>query len=103
MDDISYIKPLMALIFVLSIMGLIAYLARKFFAEKLSLINNKSEKTMKLLEILPIDARNRLIRFSVRNIEHVILVGVHGNIEIRTDYQSLATEPSETGALCRSN
>ncbi len=68
------LKPLLALLFVIGLMGILALLARKYLRPHMPNMS-KLDRKMKVLEVLPLDQRRKLVRFSCLDCEYLILTG----------------------------
>jgi len=75
MDYMDYIKFLSALLFVLSLMGGLAYALKYFGFGQGGITNIGQKRALKIVEILPIDTKRKLAVFSYKNKEHVVLMG----------------------------
>lgn len=78
MDSVSYIRAIIALAFVLGLIGLAAVLVRKFGIDK-SILRNSANKRLSVEDIATIDARHRLVIVKCDNTEHLLLLGPHGD------------------------
>jgi len=90
MDALLYVRALVALVFVLSLIGGLAYIARRFGLMQ----QMRPGKQMQVVETCVIDPRNRLVLFRVGEIHRVALVGANGCQFLNEDVE-LADLPSE--------
>jgi flagellar protein FliO/FliZ len=82
MDNETLLRAFLALVLVLGLIGLVARAARRFgLAPKTSVARNKR---LTVLEITPLDAKNRLVLVRRDDIEHLLLVGSAQNLLIET-------------------
>lgn len=82
MDNETLLRAFMALVLVLGLIGLAARAARRFgLAPKTSVSRNKR---LTILEITPVDAKNRLILVRRDTTEHLLLVGLTQSLLIET-------------------
>lgn len=77
MDLIDYGRFLAALLFVLGLIALVAWLARRF---RLGMAAAPSAaRRLAVLETLPLDARRKLVLIRCDDTEHLLLLGADGN------------------------
>lgn len=89
----KYLVAIAALIFVLSLIGILSFLVKKYGSNFLKIPkSNGSIKRLKVVEILQIDAQRKLILFERDNIEHLILLSNNGNVLIERNIKK--TEPN---------
>lgn len=69
----SYPRYLVSLIFVLGLIGLFAWLLRRFGPP--SRLRGPGKRRLSIVEILPVDARRRLVLLRRDDTEHLILIG----------------------------
>ncbi len=74
MDALLFVRALVALVFVLSLIGGLAWLARRFGLMQ----QMQPGRQLKVLESCGIDARTKLILFRVGEKHHAALVGANG-------------------------
>ncbi|MBW7836373.1 MAG: FliO/MopB family protein [Sphingomonadales bacterium] len=75
MDSPDYLRFLAALIFVLALLGGFAWLARRFGLAPRATVAKSAVKRLSVSEILPLDARRRLMLIRRDNVEHLVLIG----------------------------
>ena len=85
MDGISYARYLLALVFVLALMGFVAWLGtylsqRKFFTQF-----KGAPRRLSIKETLLIDPKTKAILLGIGNREHLILVSQQGNLLLSTE------------------
>jgi flagellar protein FliO/FliZ len=77
----DYFRFLLALVFVLGLIGLLAYVARRFnLAPRVT--PAKADRRVRIVEILPIDAKRRLVLVSRDGVEHLILLGANNDMMV---------------------
>ena len=88
MDFDQLIRGILALLFVLGLIGGLTIVARKFgFTVRPSKINATKSNSLSIKEVLPVDAKRKIILIKNNNLEHLLLIGekdlvIHsGNIE----------------------
>ena len=97
MDDfyLSYLRFVLALIFVLGLIVFVGWLARRFSPGRglFSSIKNR-ERRLAVLETLPLDSRRRLVLIRRDGKQHLLLIGGQTDmmIEQGIDFLSLTEE-----------
>ncbi len=71
----EYIKALLALVFVLSLIGLTAFLLRRYGGEKFTGNSGNAKRRLAIKEVLALDTRRRIVLISRDEVEHLILLG----------------------------
>lgn len=91
MDALFYVRAIVALVFVLSLIGGLAFIGRRF-----GLMQQMNPgKQMKVIETCMIDPRTRLVLFRVGELHRVALIGANGCQFLNEDIE--LTEVTETG------
>ncbi len=93
MDSIEYLRFLAALAFVLGLIGLLAWLARRF---RLGSSPPPGARRLAVVEALAIDPRRKLVLVRCDEAEHLLLLGQDGNRLIRSSTRG-ALEQSAAG------
>jgi flagellar protein FliO/FliZ len=77
-----YLKFILAFIFVITLMYLIAHLIRKYGLDQKwgHFVPPRDKRRLKLLEVLPIDGRRRLLLCACDEREYVVMLGINGEI-----------------------
>lgn len=75
MEFLPYLKYLLGLIFVLGLIGGVAYIARHFGMVPRASQKSSSEKRLSITEVLSVDAKRRLILVKRDEVEHLVLLG----------------------------
>jgi flagellar protein FliO/FliZ len=78
----SYPRFLVSLVFVIGLVGLFAWLLRKFGPPARFRLQNR--RRLSIVEIQPLDARRRLVLLRRDDREHLILLGVTQDLVIET-------------------
>jgi len=73
MLDDSYLRFVLALVFVLALIGLAAWLVRRFGVG--GVVVPRGRRRLGLVEVLPLDARRRLVLVRCDDTEHLVLLG----------------------------
>ena len=84
MEIATYFKFFLALLFVLGLILLMAYLARRFGLMARVTINSSEtkDKRLNIVEILPIDAKRRLLLIRRDDVEHLLMTGSESDLVI---------------------
>jgi flagellar protein FliO/FliZ len=93
----TYARFLIALIFVLALIGLMAWLARRYGLGGAIRVTGAKGRRLKLIEAMPLDAKRRLVLVARDGVEHLLLLGVHGDLAVETGIR--AGEGSFTAVL----
>lgn len=80
----SYLRAVLALGFVLGLVGLASFAAKKFLLER-QLIKGNKKKRLSIEEVHPIDTKRRLILIKRDNAEHLILLGNGADLLIESN------------------
>lgn len=85
MDLYGYAKFVLALIFVLSLIGLMAVAARRWgFGLPQANIRRGQPKRIGLVEVTALDAKRRLVLIKRDNVEHLVILGHDGETVVET-------------------
>ncbi len=84
----DYLKFLFALIFVLSLMGGLAYLMKRYGIGQGGRLVSSKKRRLKIIEILPIDAKHKAVLIARDNKEHLVLLTPNGDTVVETDIDS---------------
>ncbi len=81
----QFLRLVIALVIVLSLMGGLALLLKKLgLAEKSPSLRN-SKRRLRLVESLPLDARRRLVLLECDDKQHLVVLGATGETLIKSD------------------
>lgn len=86
----DYVQALLALVFVLALIGLLTVGARRLGFGAIAPIIGKKNKRVLIMEITNLDQKRRLVLIRRDNREHLILLGINGE-QIVESYD--VTEP----------
>jgi flagellar protein FliO/FliZ len=75
-----------ALVFVLALMGGLAFVMRRFGSRMPVTLPHK--RRMKVVEVLPLDTRRRAVLLKRDDREHLIILGANGETVIETGIES---------------
>jgi flagellar protein FliO/FliZ len=95
MDVGDYFKFVLALIFVLGLIGVLALLVRRYGFGMSALQKRADGRRLQVVEIRPLDARRRLVLVRRDDVEHLILLGASSEIIIEGGFQSPPMKASE--------
>ncbi len=87
MDLDDYFRFLLALVFVIGLIGILAVLIRRFGSGGTHFLNSRMGRGRRLsiVETLPIDARRRLVLLRRDDKEHLILLGASQELLIENE------------------
>ncbi len=80
MEWVEYSRFILALVFVLALIGLAAWIARKFGLMPNVKAKIRPGQRLQILEMINIDAKRRLLLVRHDNNEHLILLGGDGDL-----------------------
>ena len=83
MDFDAYLRFLFALVFVLALIALLAWLAKRFGVAG-AFARQRADRRLSVVESLPVDARHRLVLVRRDDREHLVLLGAGGACPIET-------------------
>ena len=89
----EYFQFLLALLFVIGLIGLLALGARRLgFGFPISALKNKEERRLSLIEVLPIDGRRKLVLVKCDSKEHLIILGLNSETIVSSNTPSNSME-----------
>lgn len=88
MDFSIYFRFLVALVFVLALIGLIAWGARRLGLLRGTVRAKGGKRRLHVVEIAPIDSKRRLALIRRDQTEHLILLGPTGDLVIETGVET---------------
>lgn len=102
MDMGSYFRFVAALVFVLGMIGVIALLARRLVPGART-VNRGKKRRLALIEVLPLDAKRRLVLVRRDDTEHLIVLSPNGDVVVErnigtTFEQLLGDKPTAESA-----
>jgi len=80
----AYFKFLLALVFVLCLIGLLAWAARRFGVLRGTVRAANGRRRIEIVEIAPIDSKRRLLLVRRDRTEHLILLGATNDLVVET-------------------
>ena len=79
----AYLNVLIALVFVVAMIGALAWVVRRFgWANRF--VAPAGKKRLSVLEVLPLDGKRRLVLLRRDTAEHLILLGIGGDLLIES-------------------
>jgi flagellar protein FliO/FliZ len=85
------VRLLLALTFVIALMGGLAFILKKTGLGGAKAENTKdNKKRLKLIEVLPLDTRRRLVIVQCDKKQHLVLLGANADTVIETNIQTNA-------------
>jgi len=93
MDFAVYFKFLLALLFVLGLIGCLAWAARRFGLAGRLTPNTGKARRLAVVEVMPLDARRRLVLLRRDDTEYLVLLGGGADLHL----ESLAARPQAPG------
>lgn len=89
MDVTDYLKFFFALIFVLALMGGLAYILKRLGLSQDGLTGlNKKDKRLKVVEALPLDAKRKAVLIQRDDQEHLVLLSASGETVVETNIKT---------------
>ena len=79
-----YIKALVALVFVVGLIGLVSYILRRFVVDKEFIKLASKDKRLSIIEMKPLDAKRRLVIVKKDNKEHLLLIGGGNDVVVES-------------------
>ncbi len=95
MEPSDYLKFFFAMIFVLSLMGGLAFVLKRLGFTHGGLTTTKN-KRLKILEVLPLDARRKAMIIQRDDTQHLVLLSASGETVIETNIKEPKSETPKT-------
>lgn len=86
MDALDYLKFVSALALVLGLMGGLALILKKVGLGNIGMVP-ADKRRLKILEILPLDARRKALILRRDDKEHLVILGVNGETVVETNIE----------------
>ncbi len=99
MDYASIAQALLALVFVIGLIGVFALVAKRMGLGVPSPALGNKNKRVVVLEVTPVDAKRRLVLFRRDDQEHLVLLGMNGEHVVESNIQSTQSFPDTLEAL----
>ncbi len=98
MDMDTYIRFVLALIFVLSLIGLAAWLIRRFGVTGRFMAKTKQQTRLGIVEMAVVDAKRRLVLVRRDHQEHLLLLGANSELVVEQGIKDgLVASPAGKG------
>jgi flagellar protein FliO/FliZ len=101
--DLEYVRFLLALLFVLGLIGLLAFLLRRFgigavrISPAFRAKGRNAERRLAVVEVAAVDARRRLVLVRRDDTEHLILLGNTSDLLIESNIKAGQQGPTRHG------
>lgn len=98
MDLTLYLRFLLALVFVIGLIGAFAYVAQRFGIGGRMVAKSSGRRRLSILEVQPVDARHKLVLLRRDGTDHLLLIGqnqpllVEGGIRTPEGSQEFAAQ-----------
>lgn len=97
MDFSTYFKFLLALVFVLGLIGVLAWAMRRFGLLRGTVRTADGRRRLEIVEIAPIDTKRKLLLVRRDGTEHLLLLGATGDLVIETGIAAPPAAPNSDG------
>jgi flagellar protein FliO/FliZ len=94
MDYTDYLKFFAALVFVLAMMGGLAFLLKKLGLDQHGGYSRRA-KRLKVIEVLPIDSKRKAALIQRDGKQHLVLLGANSETVIETDIEPLVDDENK--------
>ncbi len=84
MEFESYFRFLLALVFVLALIGVLTWLARRFGVGGGGVARTARGKRLRIVEATPIDGRRKLVLLRRDDVEHLVVLGPNAETVVET-------------------
>jgi len=85
MELSQYFRFVLALVFVLGLIGLLALIAKRYGLGMAQSAMTGGKKRLKLVEVMVLDAKRRAILFRRDEVEHLVILGANGETVVETN------------------
>ena len=93
MDGEVYLRSILALVAVLGLIAMAAWVVRRFGVGGALPLGRRARR-LAVVEILPLDNRRRVVLVRKDSVEHLLLVGGTSDIVVEKGWSSLETDPA---------
>lgn len=94
MDITEFVKFAAALLFVLALMGGLAFIVKRFGLGQAGRLISTEKKQLKIIEMLPLDARRKLVLLERGPHRHLVILGPSGETVIETNIANVEKNES---------
>jgi len=90
MTWIDVARFLLALVFVVSLMGGLWLVLRHFGLQGGNFLpgGREGKRRLRIVEVLPLDSRRRAVLLARDNVQHLVILGANGEVVVETDIPS---------------
>lgn len=92
MDGDVLLRFFMALVFTLSLIGLLYWLVRRYAPSRI-LAPSSASNRLQIMEVRTVDARHRLVLVRRDTVEHLVLLGAQGDLVIESGITGPGVSP----------
>ncbi|MFM2044775.1 MAG: putative flagellar assembly protein FliO [Pseudomonadota bacterium] len=90
----DYLRFVLALAFVLALVGVFGLVLRRYGPMAgLAMSRSRGERRLSLVEVLPLDARRRLVLVRRDGVEHLLLLGMENDLVVEPGIRAQAQNP----------
>ena len=93
MEFDGYLRFLLALLFVLGLIGMLSLAARRFGFGLRPPTARGQARRLSISEIMPLDAKRRCVLIRRDGVEHLIILGPHGETVVEANIPAEAAPP----------
>ena len=87
MSSTAYVQMILALIFVLALMGGLALALRRFGLGQAGTPATGQKRRLSIIESLPVSAQHRAVLIKRDSTEHLVIIGPNGETVVETNIQ----------------
>ena len=100
MEFDGYFRFVLALMFVLGLIGVLSVLARRFGFGLRPPTGRGQSRRLSISEIMPLDAKRRCLLVRRDDVEHLVIIGPHGEtvVEANIPAKNIPPHPTEESA-----
>jgi flagellar protein FliO/FliZ len=84
LEPTTYFRFLLALVFVLALIGLLAWIARRYGVLRGTVRPAAGQRRLEVIEVVPIDSKRRLLLLRRDDTEHLILMSPTNELVVET-------------------
>jgi flagellar protein FliO/FliZ len=93
-DFSTYFRFLFALVFVLALIGILAWAARRYGFLRGTVRPRNGERRLEVIEIAPVDSKRRLLLLRRDRTEHLVLLGPTADVVIESGIERSGKTPA---------
>ena len=102
--DVQYVRFVLALLFVLGLIGLLAFVLRRFglggvrISPAVRGTARNTERRLSVVEVATVDTRHRLVLVRRDSVEHLVLLGANSDLLIESNIGAPERTPPSDAA-----